>query len=177
MKQTHLPRTSFWFVLGLLVLLLQTAPAQAQRIEQIEERLSNVTSYFYHAQPGATTIQVYALGTLRSPGLYEVPAGTNLGELIALSGGPVQNVRQSSHERQVHLRLIRTTNSGSETVYEVLLEDGKMPDPTQYPTLETGDVLQVEVVEREQFTWRDGLQIVNAAAVITLAIVRFTTGR
>jgi hypothetical protein len=59
-------------------------------------------------------------------------------------------------------------------VYDSSLSDLVAEQKSAYPTLQTGDIVRVEVVDRERFSWRDGLQIFTAGAAIALTIERLT---
>ena len=152
------------------------AGVQAQGLGRVEEVNSNVPSYFYFVQPGAATVQVDVLGTVRAPGLYELTEGTDVGQLLALSGGPLLAPRQRASSRKVTIRLFRAATNGADPVYEQVLEDA-LEDPGTYPVLQDGDVLTVEVIERTRITWRDISSIVGTIGVLALAAERIVLNR
>lgn len=171
-----LPRFHLIGMIGsaLLLYVLTAVPlAHAQEYGRVEKTESNVNSYFYHVQPGNATVQVQVLGDVGASGLYEVDQGTDLGQLLALSGGPFSNSRQHLTRRTVTVRLYRHQSPTRELFYEADLEHA-MTDTEAYPTLQDGDVLSVEITERRRFSWRDGFTIVNTVALLALAAERFS---
>lgn len=137
------------------------------RLEQTETDLA----YHYFVRAGEPTIQVQVLGTLGETGLYEVTEGTDLGQLIALAGGPPTGVRQARSRRTATIRLFRPGSGNHLPVYEAELEHGIL-NSHAYPSLADGDVLLVEVVEREGLRWRDGLVVLNSVMLLVLTVAR-----
>ena len=124
------------------------------------------TSYYVFARPGQNTVQVMVVGSGIQAGLYEVGEETNLEQLVVL-GGYSPGVRQASNDRTVTIQLYRDNPNGQrEVIFDASL------DALIAPTVQMGDVVRVEVVDRERFSWRDGLRIVTAAASLTLVIER-----
>lgn len=156
-----------------LLTLVALSPARAQNFGRVEAMNSNVPSYFYHVQPGDATLQVEVMGPVRSPGLYIVSAGTTLNELLALSGGPALAARAQATSRTVIVRLRRLGSGGSAPIYEAEIDDAAIVLEGA-PSLADGDVLGIEIVERRRFAWRDIFTVVNTAALIALAIERFS---
>lgn len=129
------------------------------------------TSYYVFARPGQNTIQVMVVGSGIQTGLYELGEGTDLEQLVVL-GGYSPGVRQARNDRTVTVQLYRDNASGQrEKVYEASL-DALVAAASPAPTLQMGDVAQIEVVDRERFSWRDGLRIVTASASLALLIER-----
>ena len=137
------------------------------RLEQTETDLA----YHYFVRAGQPTIQVQVLGTLAEPGLYEVTEGTDLGQLIALAGGPLAAARKAGNRRTAMIRLFRPASDNSLPVYEAEF-DYALLNSQPYPSLADGDVLFVEVVEREGVRWQDGLVILNSVMLLVLTIAR-----
>lgn len=156
-------------IIWILLLLVSTPLVQAQRLGRLEQTDTNVDSYYYYVQPGTHTIQVHVLGSLGSPGLYEISVGTDLRQLLALSGGPVLGTRQSVSRRKVIVRLFRPGEESQELFYEAELDSvAARPEVI----LNEGDVLTVEVIERQRFSWRDAVSVFNVVALVALAIER-----
>lgn len=131
------------------------------------------TSYHVFARPGQNTVQVMVLGSGVQPGLYELGEGTDLSQLVALGGfGP--GARQSNNRRSITIELYRDNAAGQRERVYVSDFDDFLQRRTDYPVLQMGDVVRVEIVERERFSWRDALQVVTAAASLTLAIERIS---
>lgn len=148
------------------------AQAQTQGFNRVDATRSNINAYYYYVQPGMATVQVHVLGTVRAPGLYVLNQGTHLGDLLALSGGPVVDVRQADARRKITIRLFRAAAYGDEPIYESTLDDAVSRRET-YPVLQEGDVLTVEVVEKRRFGWRDALSIVGGVSALAVALDRF----
>lgn len=134
---------------------------------------SEGTSYHIFARPGQNTVQVMVVGSGIQTGLYELGEGTDLEQLVAL-GGYSPGVRQARNERTVTIELYRDDADGNRTlVYESSL-DGLVAAQQAAPVLQMGDVARVEVIDRERFSWRDGLRIVTAGASLALIIERLS---
>ena len=143
--------------------------AQEQRFERVADTETNIESYYYYVQSGAAFIEVRVLGTVRAPGLYVLAEDTNVGQILALSGGPVLDARQGSTERTVIVRHFRPQNGQERLLHEEEFVEGAFSGTDSFPDPASGDVLTVEVIERQRFVWRDLLTVVNTLAVIALA--------
>ncbi|MBC12016.1 hypothetical protein B1759_15530 [Rubrivirga sp. SAORIC476] len=132
------------------------------RIGQSEQTVSSAPGYYRHHLPGEATIQVRVEGSVVNPGLYEVADETNLGDLLALTGGPRIDVRDRQSDRRVELRLIRP---GTGQVYGALLVDA-VANPSVIPPLLHQDALLVEVIDRRRFGWQDGATLIGAAGTV-----------
>ncbi len=139
----------------------------AQTLGRVESTESNSGDYYFYVQPGERTIQVNMIGAVRSPGLYEIGTDVSLGQLLALSGGPIINSRQKRNKRDTQIRVIR----GGAVTYNVNIEESETPY-VNFSGLQEGDIVRVDVVERTPFGWRDGLQILTAAASFVLIVDR-----
>ena len=134
---------------------------------------SEGTSYHIFARPGQNTVQVMVLGSGIQTGLYEIGEGTDLAQLVVLSGYS-PGVRRARDDRIVMVQLFRDDASGErQRIYDATLGE-LVSEETSYPTLQAGDILRVEIVDRERFSWRDGLQIFTGAAAIALTIERLS---
>lgn len=159
-----------------MLTLSMGSPVQAQDFAGISTRLTTGTSYHIFAKEGEATLQVLVLGSVGSPGVYEVGVATDLGQLLALTGGPplestTGSVRRSS---EVTVRLFREEAGRRNLVYEAALER-MLVEPGLYPALQDGDVFAVEriTVERQRFGWREGLSLLSGLASLGLLIERF----
>lgn len=165
-----LTRPLLTLILAALLVLLAAPAAFGQRFNRVEETKSNVGAYFYHVVPGAATVQVYVMGTIQSPGLYEVSDGTHLGQLLALAGGPTLGPQSRATDRDVTVRLFRPGGGyGERPLYEARLDEA-LARPEAYPTLRDGDVMTVEITEKDRFGWRDMFTVVGAVSALALAV-------
>lgn len=144
--------------------------ASAQEIRDLEPRIVNAPGYFTSVLPGERSVQATVLGTVRAPGLYTVSDGTDMGELLALAGGPTLAPLSTEIERTVTVRLYRGTGE-REVVYERTF-DGFAADASAYPRLVDGDLLEVTTVDRRLRTFRDTLTYVGAGASVVIALAQ-----
>lgn len=145
------------------------SPLFAQTVGRVEQTESSSNAYYTFVEVGARTVQVQVLGSVASPGLYELTEGTDVGQVLALSGGPVLTPRAPVDKREVYVRVFRPGTSVP--IYEADLP-ATLTDPGAYPAFRDGDVMVVEVVERRGIDWRDIVSIANAVAVFVLALDR-----
>ena len=165
-------RLPFYSIVFAAVVALTALPVQGQAtFGRVEEMRTNATMYYYHVIPATATIQVYVMGTVRAPGLYEVSEGMSLGQILALAGGPPSSPRPSYRSVETITRLYRSTSTGQELIFERPLEEA-ISNQTAQPRLEFGDVVTMEVIERDRFNWRDVTRIVSAGGILALAIER-----
>ncbi len=157
-------------ILGVLFHLYASPCVQAQRFGRIEGTDTNLATYYYFVQPGMATVRIHVLGTVRSPGVYELNKGTDLGEALAFSGGPTLAVRPRANQREVMVRLFRPQMDNPLPLYEAEFNNA-IGSPSTYPVLEDGDVLTVEIIERQGFSWRDGLTIVSGLSAIASVVI------
>lgn len=134
--------------------------------------MATAGGYFTYFLPGERTSQVSVLGTVRAPGLYVVSAGTTLGELLALSGGPNAGPRSNEVERTTTVRLYRATTGGTrEAIYDRSAE-AFARDAEGYPVVLDGDVLEVTTLERRLWSFRDTLTIVGGVSTAVIAVIQ-----
>ena len=111
---------------------------------------------------------VYVWGAVREPGYFEVGPGVDAVRLLALAGGPVgDGVRDDRQTAETTVTILRP---GQGTVYESTLET--FVTGAGVPDLAAGDAVQVEVVRRNRFTFRDGLSIVGSVAAVLLVAIQ-----
>ncbi len=157
--------------LFLIAFTLQAVAPNAQTFGEVEDRQTNVASYFFHVLPGEATMQVYVWGTVRAPGLYVVSEATDLGELIALAGGPQLASIRNNDRREVTVRLYHTEGEIRTMAYESMLEE-MIAAPGAYPPLQDGDIIEIATHEIQGFSWRDVLTIAGGVAAVALAVER-----
>jgi protein involved in polysaccharide export with SLBB domain len=155
-------------LLALAALLVALAPS-AQEIRPAE-RLANAPGYFFYVLPLELSTQVSVIGTVRAPGFYTVSDGLNLGEVLALAGGPTMALQSTEVERTITIRLYRGTGD-RDLVYEATLDEFAR-DAASYPRLIDGDLIEVTTVDRRLRTYRDTLTVIGAAASVVIAIVQ-----
>ncbi len=156
----------------LVVFLISFAlGSKAQTFGEVEDRQTNVESYFFHVLPGESTMQVYVWGTVRGPGLYVVSEATDLGELLSLAGGPAIMEINDNDKREVTIRLYHTEGGARTIAYEAQMEE-MISEPGAYPPLQDGDVVEVATHDIKGFNWRDIFSVVGAVAAVALVVDR-----
>lgn len=155
-----------------LIGCLALPAAQAQEIGRVGDVIAEGNpSYHVFARPGEPTVQVSVVGTVRASGIYEVGTGTDLGQLLTLTGSLAVEPRTQRQRQEVTIRLYRNQSAHRDLAYEASLSQF-LQEPGQYPELQDGDVVEIETVQRAKFSWRDGLTIISSASVLALAIDR-----
>ncbi|GIV60646.1 SLBB domain-containing protein [Rhodocaloribacter litoris] len=149
-------------------------PVQAQQLTEFERSRFSPAAYYNYAEPGDVTMLVNVWGSVRNPGLYEVPRNTRLSTLISLAGGPDLATNASLQaNRTITIRLIRDAGGTRSTVFstsmrnEVLIFD-------ENPVLQEGDVLVMETILKPKIIWKDVFPIVAALGTVALAIERIS---
>ena len=161
-------------LLFLLLLCARVALAQTQPLTDFERSRYSPASYYRFAEPGELTIVASVWGNVRNPGLYEVPQGTRLGTLLSLAGGPTVGTRTRRQERTVTLKLSRPRGDAPpETIFHEEMEN-EISAASQNVLVQDGDVLTVEMVLRQGFSWRDMIPVVAAIGTIALALERLS---
>ena len=117
---------------------------------------------------GASEVAVW--GDVTQPGVYEVPEGATLREVVALAGGPAGQRLRAAESATVTVRMYREGEAGGRPAYESTLE-GFLTQPT--PLVADGDV--VEVVTRIDSGWtaRDTFTVVGLVTSGAIAVVQF----
>lgn len=115
--------------------------------------VANTANYFQFYAPGEATVQVNVQGSVQRPGLYEIGVGTDVGRLLALSGGPLYAERDSDRDRRVEVRLFRP-GQGPDAIYATLMQD-TATNVDVYPPLCEGDTMLIDVIEKKSFGWQE----------------------
>jgi hypothetical protein len=116
-------------------------------------------------------VQVSLWGVPQS-GIYEVPDSTDLDKLLTMSGGLSLGPRSEGQKRpRTTVRLYRPRTSRQEPLFEASMERMLAGNAT-YPTLEDDDIVMVETIQPDRFTWRDGLSLTSTALSMTLLVLR-----
>lgn len=156
------------FLALVALLAAAVAPTQAQEIRPTTERIATAPGYFVYVLPGERSIQISVLGTVRAAGFYTISDGLDLGQALALAGGPTVGQQSTEIEQTITIRLYRGQTS-RDLIYEAPLEEF-VRDADGYPRMAEGDVIEVETVNRRLRTLRDTLTIVGAAASVVIAV-------
>ncbi len=164
---------------ALLLLLLVSTPALAQtagggaaapsqaRFRRPEAESTPSSSYHRLFEAGQATVQVSVVGAVQQPGLYEIAVGTDIGRLLALSGGPRYETRENTR-RRVELRLFRP-QAGTEPIYATTLQDAAT-NTAAYPRLCEGDTFLVDVIEKRGFGWQEIAALAGGISAVAVVV-------
>lgn len=163
--------------LCLLFLCTTAGMAHAQRLSELDRSRYSPAAYYNFSEPGDVTILVNVWGSVRNPGLYEIPQGTRMNTLLSIAGGPdLVTSLTARNKRFITLRLLRNQGGEHRPVIENTVED-EVVVTSQDPVLEAGDVLILETRLKEKFSLRDVFPVVAAIGTIALAIERISNSR
>jgi hypothetical protein len=129
---------------------------------------------------GDLPIHVSVWGSARYTGRYEIPDGTDLGQLLSLAGGPGVDVRgfivgidyygrQQQQRGKTHIRVSRNNGGTNRVVLQSRIDD-LLKDDLRNFRLRDGDVIMIDQVQR--FNVWDFLSIVSISASIILLLDR-----
>jgi len=161
--------------LGRLLLLASLAlplAAQAQ-LNPRETSVYGAAAFYRYAEAGDLTIRVQAWGSVRFPGLYQIPIGTRMSRLMSLSGGPQYALeRRRQDARTTTIRLFRPDSLSAEPrlVFEQEWLNGADAF-TQDLVLREGDMLAVDSVVKEGYTWRDYAPVAASVASVFIGLL------
>lgn len=157
----------------LLLIAIGSTSASAQSLNELDRSRYSPAAYYNYSEPGDVTILVNVWGTVRNPGLYEVPRGTTLSTLFSVAGGPSVAQRTRRQTRTIEVRLVRNEGGERRPIFHSEMENDIIVE-NEDPVLQAGDVLTVETVVRQGFGWRDLATIVGSGASLALIIERIT---
>ncbi len=150
----------------LAILLVVGSNYVVAQTELDRSRLSQA-AYYNYSEQGDVTIKVHVWGAFRFPGLYEIPRGTTMSQLVSLSGGPLIGERAHRSKRTVNLKLHRSDGNTRSVIFQTKMEN-EIVARTEDPPLMDGDVLSSEAVFKQSFQWRDVFPIVSMVGTIVL---------
>ena len=158
----------------LFALLFLLSIAASAQISELDRSRLNQAAFYNYTEPGDVTIKVHVWGAVRFAGLYEIPRGASLSDLVSLAGGPQFNERSKRSTRSVGLKLHRNDGVGKSVIFQTLMEN-EIVVRDEDPTLMEGDVLTFEATIRQGFQWRDLFPVVSMVGTIVLILDRINT--
>lgn len=161
------------FLFALVGLLAAPVLAQSGTFGRYNRLETTGTSYRVFTQPNQATIQVLVMGNVGSTGVYEIAEGTDLAQLIALTGA---QLAFDGREATSTVRLYRGREGARAVIYEASLRE-TVERSSGYPPLVEGDVLELAVRERKPFGWREGLQVLTSISTIVILVDRVFLSR
>ena len=153
-----------------ILFLVSALPAAAQVIDLDRSRLSTA-AYYNYSEQGDVTIKMHVWGAVRFPGLYEIPRGTRLSELISLTGGPQLGVRNKRSTTQISLKLHRFVDGERVLVHQVDMEN-QIVVHGEDPVVQAEDILSFEGIFQQGFRWRDVFPVVSMVGTLVLITER-----
>ena len=121
------------------------------------------SDYYVGLDKGKPLIRVNVLSGVNTPGVYHIPIGTNISELISYAGGANSNADLADIQ-------IRSKTKGGEFSARKVNLDGLMSDKSKLPALSDQDVIYISQKEGLDNTIK-WLTMASLAASIISAIV------
>jgi len=110
-------------------------------------------------------VPVNVWGEVDKPGLYEVPDGTNVVELLSYAGGPTEFANLS------HVKVTRGAGGKGQPVdVSAYLAYG---DAGTLPRLQPGDTVYVH--RNAKYSWRSFIEVVSQLAVIAGTVILYVS--
>jgi hypothetical protein len=176
--------------LYLLVTLLLTSTLYTTA-QEVPDRIYDQTpglagrgmANYVFTRRGDLPIYVSVWGTARLPGRYEIPEGTDLGQLLSLAGGPGVDFRgftvgvdylgrQQQHRGKTHIRVSRSIGGKNHIVLDQRI-DMLLIDDIRNFILQDADVVMIDQVSR--FNVWDAMSIISISASVILLLDRIFT--
>jgi len=155
--------------------IVTTPTTVAQEFGRVGEYETTGAAYNTFFLPGEATVQVQVLGSIGSTGIWEIGVSVDLGQLVALTGGPSVPLSQSTQGAtrsysEGTVKLYREVGGRRDLIYEAPM-DRMLQEPDLYPPLQDGDILLMETVTHQtnRLTWRDAVLLLNT--VISTAVL------
>lgn len=160
-------------VLGIFIAICVITTQSSAQIPDLDQSRLNQAAYYKYSDPGDVTIQVHVWGAVRYPGLYEVPRGTRVSELVSLAGGPQYGELNKRSSRIVDIKLLRRSTEGVVIKMEQRMNSEIVTFETD-AVLQDDDLLAFESIFRQGFRWADIFPIVSMVGTIVLIVDRIT---
>ena len=106
-----------------------------------DTRPSSAGSLFDYSDPNSINIKVQLWGYVKLAGVYIIPAGTSLNELLSLAGGPTEDATLTDI-RVIKLKENSPTIMNKYDYNELVWED-KITTQIKYVILDAGDMIVV----------------------------------
>ena len=169
----------FRFIIEIILIIAVNAlPLYAQPDTRVtsEELKKTGTNYFNYSDPGKINIEITVLGGVKYPGIYLVPEGTKVIELISLSGNVLKEetadniklIRPSRNNGKLYDRRVITLN------YRDIFEDEELKSVNKLnPVLVHGDVLVIPMTPEKTFWdfFKDASLVITPLATLATLII------
>ena len=159
-----------WFMAPAPPAAAQEAPAPG-----LTSPLENPNRF---ARPGMPTNEVWVWGEVSQPGIWRVERGADLVQFLSHLRVPGLLQRQAQTRSQFTLKIYRGASQSRELIYEIRLDE-LLEEGDEYPELQDGDILAVELRQRQSRLqlFRLVTGVVSSAASLTLLFLRLRDGR
>lgn len=165
----------FYLIKIIIIIAANTLYLYAQDDTRVtaEELKKTGFNYFNYSEPGRINIEIIVLGGVKNPGKYLVPEGTNVIELLSLSGNVLRE------ETAGNIKLIRTTKQSGKLSdnniitlnYREIFKDEELKSINKAnPVLVHGDILVVPITPEKTF-W----DILGDVSLVMTPIVALAT--
>ena len=161
-------------VVSFLVLLFINASWAHAQQSYLERSRLNQAAFYNYAEPGDVTVKVHVWGAVRFAGLYEIPRGTTVTEVVSLAGGPQFGERNRRTSRSINITLLRRGDHDVEVAYQSTMKNQLLVVGDD-PILVNGDVLTFDSTIRQGLQWRDVFPVVSMVGTIILIAERLRT--
>jgi len=172
-----MPRLAAALLLFSLAWLLAIPPAAAQDAPTpgLTSPLENPNRF---ARPGMPTNEVWVWGEVSQPGIWRVERGADLVQFLSHLRVPGLLQQQSQTRTRFTLKIYRGESQSRELIYEIRLDE-LLEEGGEYPQLQDGDILAVELRQRQSRLQIARLVtgVVSSAASLTLLFLRLRDGR
>lgn len=155
----------------LILLLLVATPASSQ-IGQLEGLQGQSGSFYKLRTSGQIGMQVAVHGAIAGAGLYELPVGYALTDLLAVAGG-LGGQRLSETTRIISVAVYRPSVSASDPLYFVEMEND-FRVLLDAPELADGDQVVVGEKTIRGITWRDYISFFSIGLTSLNLILQIT---
>jgi hypothetical protein len=118
------------------------------------------------------------LGEVSQPGIWRVERGADLVQFLSHLRVPGLLQQQSQTRSEFTLKIYRGAAQSRELIYEIRLDE-LLEEGGDYPELQDGDILAVELRQRQSRLqlFRLVTGVVSSAASLTLLFLRLRDGR
>ncbi len=151
-------------ILSLIIFLTISLSGQIQ--PSIPAARTDASRYVLSAKSDALLMTVKVWGEVQKPGLYDVPIGTDLVELISSAGGPTSRAKLSK------VKIIREATNGSKSTVSIInikeyLDTGNAENIVEIKSNDTV-VVPVKPIQylSTSLSWTS--QIINLIYIITM---------
>ena len=127
---------------------------------------------YRYARPGQATPEIYVWGAVDQPGVWEVAPETDLVELFSVVRPTGYGTETIDTKSEVIVRIRRTEDGQTRIVHESQLGAILSQAPSQRPSLQSGDVIEVRTVESRKFSFSTVGTVVGTLSSVTLLVLR-----